>query len=182
MAADEKVGIETANVWTRVGQRPASGTCRKLLRFITTVKAILLSQVLTLVYFQRPHFLISIKSQVTPGASAAAIDGLVDAAAAGGIAGLLHHPTGSSGSGATANINQVAAEAHLLRGLLGDCLRLQQFDADCDVTKRYIETNMTSALEQNHLDPTGLNAKVQQHRKFEEELFSRQNRVQVLVK
>lgn len=136
-----------------------------------------------MVYFQRPHFLISIKSQVTAGAPAAATDGLVDAAAAaGGIVGLLHHPTGSSGGGATPNINQVAAEAHLLRGLLEDCLRLQQFDADCDVTKRYIETNMTSALEQNHLDPTGLNAKVQQHRKFEEELFSRQNRVQVLVK
>lgn len=105
------------------------------------------------------------------------------AAAAAGIGGLLHHPTGSGGgSGATANINQVAAEAHLLRGLLEDCLRLQQFDADCDVTKRYIETNMTSALDPTHLDPTGLNAKVQQHRKFEEELFSRQNRVQVLVK
>ena len=123
---------------------------------------------------------------MTAGSPAAATDGLVDAAAAaaatGGIAGLLHHPTGSVGGGATANINQVAAEAHLLRGLLEDCLRLQQFDVDCDVTKRYIETHMTSALEQNHLDPTGLNAKVQQHRKFEEELFSRQNRVQVLVK
>lgn len=81
-----------------------------------------------------------------------------------------------------ATVNQVAAEANALRGLLEDFLRLEKFEAECSVTKKFISQNLVIMTDQSHLDPSNMNLKVQNHKKLEEELFSRNNSVEIIIK
>lgn len=79
-------------------------------------------------------------------------------------------------------MNQVAADAQTLRNLLEDYLRLQQFEKDCTCTKDFITKNMAIMTDQSHLDPTNINMKVENHKKLEEDLFSRKNSMEVITK
>ena len=78
-------------------------------------------------------------------------------------------------------MNQVAAEASRLRGLLEDFLRLQQFEMDGGFTNRWIDEEMAHMTDDSHLDPTNLNLKVQNHKMVHDEIFSKRDRIQVLV-
>ena len=79
-------------------------------------------------------------------------------------------------------LGEVAVEANRLRGLLEDCLRLQQFEKDAVVTKNWISENMVVMSDQSHLDPTNLNAKVNNHKKHEEELMTRKPHIDEIIK
>jgi len=78
-------------------------------------------------------------------------------------------------------LGEVAVEANRLRGLLEDCLRLQQFEKDAVVTKNWISENMVVMSDQSHLDPTNLNAKVNNHKKHEEELMTRKPHIDEII-
>lgn len=80
------------------------------------------------------------------------------------------------------SIQSVATEAKLLRGLLEDFLRLEQFEKDCHPTKTWINETIGMMSDDDHLSPTNLNAKMENHKKLEEDVMSRKNRVEVLVK
>lgn len=80
------------------------------------------------------------------------------------------------------SIQSVATEAKLLRGLLEDFLRLEQFEKDCHPTKTWINETIGMMSDDGHLSPTNLNAKMENHKKLEEDVMSRKNRVEVLAK
>uniref|UniRef100_T1IUQ9 Spectrin alpha chain n=1 Tax=Strigamia maritima TaxID=126957 RepID=T1IUQ9_STRMM len=63
------------------------------------------------------------------------------------------------------------------RAMLEDSYRLQQFERDCDETKGWINEKLKFATDENYLDPTNLNGKVQKHQNFEQELSANKNRI-----
>lgn len=67
------------------------------------------------------------------------------------------------------------------RQTLEDAYRLQQFERDCDETKGWIFEKLKFATDDNYLDPTNLNGKVQKHQNFEQELNANKTRMDELV-
>ncbi|XP_044730361.1 spectrin alpha chain isoform X3 [Chrysoperla carnea] len=65
----------------------------------------------------------------------------------------------------------------LRRATLEDSYRLQQFERDCDETKGWINEKLKFATDDNYLDPTNLNGKVQKHQNFEQELNANKTRI-----
>ncbi len=65
---------------------------------------------------------------------------------------------------------------------LGDSFLFQQFDRDCNETKGWINERLKVANDENYLDPTNLNGKVQKHQNFESELTSNKGRLDDVVK
>ncbi|XP_032521109.1 spectrin alpha chain isoform X1 [Danaus plexippus] len=63
------------------------------------------------------------------------------------------------------------------RALLEDAYKYQQFERDCDETKGWINEKLKFATDDNYLDPTNLNGKVQKHQNFEQELLANKPRV-----
>uniref|UniRef100_A0A4D5R8U1 Spectrin alpha chain n=2 Tax=Scolopendra TaxID=41364 RepID=A0A4D5R8U1_SCOVI len=63
------------------------------------------------------------------------------------------------------------------RSMLEDSYRLQQFERDCDETKGWINEKLKFATDENYLDPTNLNGKVQKHQNFEQELSANKSRI-----
>ena len=80
------------------------------------------------------------------------------------------------------NVQKVASEAKLLRGLLEDFLRLEQFEKDCHPTKGWMNHTIGKMSDDGHLNPINLNAKMQDHKQLEEDVMSHKNRVEVLAK
>ena len=69
-----------------------------------------------------------------------------------------------------------------MRGLLEDFLRLEQFEKDCHPTKTWINQTIGLMSDDGHLSPTDLNLKMENHKKLEEDVMSRKNRVEMLTK
>ncbi|XP_059483573.1 spectrin alpha chain isoform X3 [Neocloeon triangulifer] len=67
------------------------------------------------------------------------------------------------------------------RALLDDSFRLQQFERDCDETKGWINEKLKFATDDNYLDPTNLNGKVQKHQNFEQELNANKSRMEEIT-
>ena len=65
---------------------------------------------------------------------------------------------------------------------LEDALNYHQFDRDCDETKGWLNEKLKVATDDNYLDPTNINGKVQKHQNFEGELNANKNRVEDVVK
>ncbi|KAL0276367.1 UNVERIFIED_CONTAM: hypothetical protein PYX00_003957 [Menopon gallinae] len=63
------------------------------------------------------------------------------------------------------------------REILNDSFHLQQFERDCDETKGWINEKLKFATDDNYLDPTNLNGKVQKHQNFEQELGANRSRM-----
>lgn len=80
------------------------------------------------------------------------------------------------------SIKEVASEAQLIRGLLEEFLRLEQFEKDCGVTKGWIDQTMVIMTDESHLDPTNLNAKMENHKLLEQDVMSRKDRAEMLAK
>jgi hypothetical protein len=66
--------------------------------------------------------------------------------------------------------------------LLEDFLRLEQFEKDCHPTKTWINQTIGLMSDDGHLNPTDLNMKMENHKKLEEDVMSRKNRVEMLTK
>jgi len=79
-------------------------------------------------------------------------------------------------------ISDVAVEANRLRGLLEDCIRLQHFNEDSATTKDFIGHHMAIMTDGSHLDPSNLNAKIQNHKNQEQDLLSRKPHIDEIVK
>jgi len=79
-------------------------------------------------------------------------------------------------------MNDIAAEANRLRGLLEDCIRLQDFEKDSRVTKEWITANIATMNDGCHLDPTNLNAKIQNHKDHEQDILSRKPHIEEIIK
>ncbi|GAB6021924.1 hypothetical protein CHUAL_006087 [Chamberlinius hualienensis] len=71
-------------------------------------------------------------------------------------------------------------KSHRRRAMLDDSYQLQQFERDCDETKSWINEKLKFATDENYLDPTNLNGKVQKHQTFEQELTANKSRVEDL--
>lgn len=82
----------------------------------------------------------------------------------------------------TQNVQKVASEAKLLRGLLEDFLRLEQFEKDCHPTKGWINQTITKMSDDGHLSPIDLNQKMEDHKNLEADVMSQKDRVEVLTK
>ncbi|KAK6636692.1 hypothetical protein RUM43_010354 [Polyplax serrata] len=67
------------------------------------------------------------------------------------------------------------------RDILNDSFRLQQFERDCDETKGWINEKLKFATDDNYLDPTNLNGKVQKHQNFEQELGANRSRMEEIT-
>merc|ERR1719278_1300751 len=67
------------------------------------------------------------------------------------------------------------------KSMLQDSFNYQQFDRDCDETKGWINEKLKVATDDNYLDPTNLNGKVQKHQNFEVELHSNKTRFDEVV-
>jgi spectrin alpha len=65
---------------------------------------------------------------------------------------------------------------------LEDALNYHQFDCDCNETKGWLNEKLKVASDDNYLDPTNINGKVQKHQNFEVELNANKNRVDAVVK
>ncbi|KAF4526948.1 hypothetical protein B566_EDAN015448 [Ephemera danica] len=65
--------------------------------------------------------------------------------------------------------------------LLVGSYRLQQFERDCDETKGWINEKLKFATDDNYLDPTNLNGKVQKHQHFEQELGANKSRMEEIT-
>jgi spectrin alpha len=59
---------------------------------------------------------------------------------------------------------------------LEDAYNYQQFDRDCDETKGWLNEKLKIANDENYLDPTNINGKVQKHQNFDIELQANKNR------
>lgn len=80
------------------------------------------------------------------------------------------------------SLKEVASEAQLIRGLLEDFLRLEQFEKDCGITKGWIDQTMAIMTDNSHLDPTNLNVKMENHKLLEQDVLGRKDRAEVLTK
>lgn len=67
------------------------------------------------------------------------------------------------------------------RALLADAFQFQQFERDCDETKGWINEKLKFATDDNYLDPTNLNGKVQKHQNFEQELGANRSRTEEIT-
>jgi len=67
------------------------------------------------------------------------------------------------------------------RALLSDAFQSQQFERDCDETKGWINEKLKFATDDNYLDPTNLNGKVQKHQNFEQELGANRTRTEEIT-
>ncbi|CAH1402347.1 unnamed protein product [Nezara viridula] len=67
------------------------------------------------------------------------------------------------------------------RAILDDSFRLQQFERDCDETKGWINEKLKFATDDNYLDPTNLNGKVQKQQNFEQELNANTSRMEEIT-
>lgn len=67
------------------------------------------------------------------------------------------------------------------RAVLEDSYRLQQFERDCDETQGWINEKLKFATDDNYLDPTNLNGKVQKHQNFEQELNANKSRMEEIT-
>lgn len=67
------------------------------------------------------------------------------------------------------------------RRRLEDAYKLQQFERDCDETKGWVNEKLKFATDDNYLDPTNLNGKVQKHQNFEQELNANKTRMEEMV-
>ena len=65
---------------------------------------------------------------------------------------------------------------------LEDAFNYHQFDRDSDETKGWLNEKLKIAGDDNYLDPTNINGKVQKHQNFEIELNANKNRVDDVVK
>ena len=65
---------------------------------------------------------------------------------------------------------------------LEDAMNYHQFDRDCDEMKGWLNEKLKVATDDNYLDPTNINGKVQKHQNFESELNANKNRVDAVVK
>ncbi|XP_026684497.1 spectrin alpha chain-like [Diaphorina citri] len=63
------------------------------------------------------------------------------------------------------------------RAILEDSYKFQQFERDCDETKSWVTEKLKFANDDNYLDPTNLNGKVQKHQNFEQELNANKTRM-----
>lgn len=70
----------------------------------------------------------------------------------------------------------------MLRGLLEDFLRLEQFEKDCHPTKGWISQTINKMSDDSHLSPENLNVKMEDHKTLEEDVMSRKDRVEMLAK
>lgn len=62
--------------------------------------------------------------------------------------------------------------------LLEESYKYQTFERDCDETKGWINEKLKTASDENYLDPTNLQTKVQKHQNFEAELDANKNRIE----
>jgi spectrin alpha len=72
---------------------------------------------------------------------------------------------------------QLLEKSAVRRTMLEDSYKFQQFERDCDETKSWINEKLKVACDENYLDPTNLNGKVQKHQNFEQELNANKTRV-----
>ncbi|XP_041369234.1 spectrin alpha chain-like isoform X2 [Gigantopelta aegis] len=63
------------------------------------------------------------------------------------------------------------------RQLLEESYQYQVFERDCDETKGWINEKLKTASDENYLDPTNLQTKLQKHMNFEAELDANKNRI-----
>lgn len=75
------------------------------------------------------------------------------------------------------NLYQTSTER---RQLLEESYKLQTFERDCDETKGWINEKLKTASDENYLDPTNLQTKVQKHQNFEAELEANKNRIETI--
>ncbi|CAG2257396.1 SPTA [Mytilus edulis] len=75
------------------------------------------------------------------------------------------------------NLYQLSTER---RQLLEESYKLQTFERDCDETKGWINEKLKTASDENYLDPTNLQTKVQKHQNFEAELEANKNRIETI--
>lgn len=70
--------------------------------------------------------------------------------------------------------------AQLRRHLLEESYKFQTFQRDCDETKSWINEKLKTASDENYLDPTNLQTKVQKHQNFEAEVEANKNRIEAI--
>ena len=75
------------------------------------------------------------------------------------------------------NLYQTSTER---RQLLEESYKYQTFERDCDETKSWINEKLKTASDENYLDPTNLQTKVQKHQNFEQELDANKNRIETI--
>ncbi|KRY71430.1 Spectrin alpha chain [Trichinella pseudospiralis] len=63
------------------------------------------------------------------------------------------------------------------RTMLEDAYRLQQFERDCDEMMSWINEKLKTARDENYLDPTNIQGKIQKHANFEQELHANKSRL-----
>ncbi|XP_064649219.1 spectrin alpha chain-like isoform X2 [Lineus longissimus] len=68
------------------------------------------------------------------------------------------------------------------RRLLEDSYRYQMFERDCDETKGWINEKLKTAADENYMDPSNLQGKVQKHQTFDTEILANEHRIDDLQK
>lgn len=64
------------------------------------------------------------------------------------------------------------------RHMLEQSYEFQIFERDCDETKGWINEKLKTASDENYLDPTNLQTKLQKHQNFEAEINANKNRIE----
>ncbi|RUS85999.1 hypothetical protein EGW08_006269 [Elysia chlorotica] len=68
------------------------------------------------------------------------------------------------------------------RHMLEQSYEFQIFERDCDETKGWINEKLKTASDENYLDPTNLQTKLQKHQNFEAEINANKNRIEGIRK
>ncbi|XP_052790863.1 spectrin alpha chain-like isoform X6 [Mya arenaria] len=76
--------------------------------------------------------------------------------------------------------NRLYETSHQRRQLLEESYKFQTFQRDCDETKSWINEKLKTASDENYLDPTNLQTKVQKHQNFEAEIEANKNRIEAI--
>ncbi|XP_060596253.1 spectrin alpha chain, non-erythrocytic 1-like isoform X2 [Ruditapes philippinarum] len=76
--------------------------------------------------------------------------------------------------------NRLYEASQLRRHLLEESYKFQTFQRDCDETKSWINEKLKTASDENYLDPTNLQTKVQKHQNFEAEIEANKNRIDTI--
>ncbi|KAL5013103.1 hypothetical protein ScPMuIL_011654 [Solemya velum] len=72
---------------------------------------------------------------------------------------------------------QASAKRHQM---LEESYKYQTFERDCDETKGWINEKRKTASDENYLDPSNLQTKLQKHQNFEAELEANKNRIEAI--
>jgi spectrin alpha len=73
--------------------------------------------------------------------------------------------------------NELLQKTQKRRLLLNESSQFQQFERDYDEIKSWVNEKQKTANDENYLDPTNINGKVQKHVNFEQELAANQTRL-----